>query len=36
MGVRDACHMLEGGDIFWASLLMYVLSESKLMRSILI
>jgi hypothetical protein len=31
MGFRDVCHMLEGGDVFWDSLLPYVLSKSKLM-----
>jgi hypothetical protein len=36
VGFRNACHVLEGDDVFWVSLLMYVLSESKWMCSIII
>jgi hypothetical protein len=36
VGFRDACHIFEGDDVFWDSLLMSVLPESKLTCTIII
>jgi hypothetical protein len=36
VGFRDACRIVEGDNVLWDSLLMYVLPESKLRRTIII
>jgi hypothetical protein len=36
VGYPDTCHILEGDNVFWVSLLMFVLSESKLKCTIII